>query len=167
MEVAECWELALRARRVPSVLALTRQSVPALRRAAGAENLSARGAYVLAEAEGERSVTLIGTGSEVQLALAAREQLAGQGVRAAVVSMPCGQLFDGQEADYRAKVLGTAPRIAIEAASPFGWERYVGERGTVIGMQGFGASAPAEALFRHFGFTAERIAAAALKLTER
>jgi transketolase len=167
VEVAECWELALRARRVPSVLALTRQSVPALRRAAGAENLCARGAYVLAEAEGERRVTLIATGSEVQLALAARDLLGARGVRAAVVSIPCWQLFDGQEADYRAAVLGRAPRIAIEAASPFGWERYVGEHGTIIAMPGFGTSAPAEDAFRHFGFTAERVAAAALKQLER
>jgi transketolase len=163
METVECWELALRARRVPSVLALTRQSVPALRRGAGAENLSARGAYVLAEAEGKRALTLIATGSEVALAMAARELLAGRGVAAAVVSMPCWELFDGQEADYRASVLGTAPRLAVEAASPFGWERYVGTGG-IVGMTGFGASAPAEELFRHFGFTAEAVAERALKL---
>ncbi|HZB92597.1 MAG TPA: transketolase, partial [Stellaceae bacterium] len=164
VETAECWELALRTRRAPSVLALTRQSVPALRRGAGAENLSARGAYVLAEAEGARAVTLIATGSEVALAMAAREQLKASGIAAAVVSMPCWTLFDGQEADYRAAVLGSAPRLAVEAASPFGWERYVGTGGAVIGMTGFGASAPAEDLFRHFGFTAEGLAQAALKL---
>jgi len=164
VETAECWELALRSRRTPSVLALTRQSVPALRRGGGAANLSARGAYVLAEADGKRAVTLIATGSEVALALAAREKLVARGVAAAVVSMPCWSLFDGQPEAYRAEVLGDAPRLAIEAASPFGWERYVGSDGAIIGMPGFGASAPAEDLFRRFGFTAENIAEAALKL---
>jgi transketolase len=164
VETAECWELALRARRCPSVLALTRQSVPALRRGAGADNRAARGAYVLAEAAGERAVTLLATGSEVAVAMAARDSLAAQGVAAAVVSMPCWSLFDGQEADYRAAVLGSAPRLAVEAASPFGWERYVGSGGAVLGMTGFGASAPAEALFRRFGFTAEAVAEAARKL---
>jgi transketolase len=162
VETAECWSLALAAERTPSVLALTRQSVPALRRDAG-ENRSARGAYVLAEADGARRVTLIATGSEVALALAARDLLKQRGVAAAVVSMPCWALFDAQDEAYRASVLGTAPRIAVEAASPFGWERYAGADGTVIGMTGFGASAPAEDLFRHFGFTAENIAEAALK----
>ncbi|HXZ02524.1 MAG TPA: transketolase [Stellaceae bacterium] len=160
VETAECWELALRSRRAPSVLALTRQAVPALRREAAAENRSARGGYVLAEAEGRRQATLIATGSEVALAVAAREMLAARGIAAAVVSLPCWSLFDAQAPDYRAAVLGGAPRIAVEAASPFGWERYVGAGGTVIGMTGFGASAPAEDLFRHFGFTAEAVAAA-------
>ncbi|HEX7966692.1 MAG TPA: transketolase [Stellaceae bacterium] len=162
VETAECWELALRTRQGPSVLALTRQSVPCLRRGAGAENLSARGAYVVAEAEAPRRVTLLATGSEVAVAMAARDLLKGRGVAAAVVSMPCWSLFDAQDARYRAAVLGTAPRIAVEAASPFGWERYVGEGGTVLGMTGFGASAPAEDLFRHFGLTAEKLAEAAL-----
>ena len=167
VETAECWELALRARREPSLLALTRQSVPALRRGAGPENLSARGGYVLMEAAGSRAVTLIATGSEVALAVAARETLAQQGVAAAVVSMPCWQLFDGQPHSYRAEVLGKAPRLAVEAASPFGWERYVGEKGAVIGMTGFGASAPAEDLFRRFGITAEAVVEAALKLVSQ
>src|SRR6185312_7753517 len=127
------------------------------------ENRSARGAYVLGEAEGARRVTLIATGSEVALAMAARELLAQRGVAAAVVSMPCGALFDAQDEAYRAAVLGSAPRIAVEAASRFGWERYVGAGGTVVGMTGFGASAPAEDLFRHFGFTAENIVEAALR----
>jgi transketolase len=162
VETAECWELALRARHLPSVLALTRQSVPALRRGAGAENLSARGGYVIAEAETPRRATLLATGSEVAVAMAARDLLKSRGVATAVVSMPCWSLFDAQDARYRAAVLGTAPRIAIEAASPFGWERYVGEGGTVLGMTGFGASAPAEDLFRHFGLNAEKLAAAVL-----
>ncbi len=162
VETAECWELALRTRQAPSVLALTRQAVPALRRDAG-ENRSARGGYVLAEAEGARQATLIATGSEVALALAARELLKARGVAAAVVSLPCWALFDAETPGYRAEVLGRAPRIAVEAASPFGWERYVGADGTVIGMTGFGASAPAEELYRHFGITAERVAEAALR----
>jgi transketolase len=164
VETAECWELALRAERVPSVLALTRQSVPTLRGAGTAtENLSARGAYVLADADGARQVTLLATGSEVAVAMAARDLLKTRGIAAAVVSMPCWALFDGQDPTYRATVLGRAPRVAVEAAAPFGWERYVGEAGAVIGMTGFGASAPAEDLYRHFRITAEAVAEAALQ----
>ena len=167
VETAECWELALRARRIPSVLALTRQSVPTLRRQATADNLSARGAYVLAEAEAARRMTLLATGSEVHVALAARGLLQAKGIPAAVVSMPCWELFDGQPFAYRAGVLGTAARVAVEAASPFGWERYVGEGGAVVGMTGFGASAPAEDLFRHFKITAEHVAEVALQRLSR
>jgi transketolase len=162
IETAECWALALASRDRPSVLALTRQGLPTLRRAAGTENLSARGAYVVAEAEGKRQATLLATGSEVGVALQARDLLKGKGIAAAVVSMPCWSLFDAQDKGYRKAVLGSAPRVAIEAASPFGWERYVGEGGQVLGMTGFGASAPAEDLFRHFGLTAEKLAEAAL-----
>jgi transketolase len=161
VETAECWELALEARGVPAALALTRQSVPALRRDAG-DNRSARGAYVLAEADGARQVTLLATGSEVGLAMQARDLLKQKGVAAAVVSMPCWELFDDQDASYRKGVLGSAPRVAVEAAASFGWERYVGADGAVIGMPGFGASAPAEELFRHFGITAEKVVEAAL-----
>jgi transketolase len=167
VETAECWELALGAQRLPSVLALTRQNVPTLRRGDGAENRSARGAYVMAESQGARAVTLLATGSEVAVAMAARELLTARGVAAAVVSMPCWALFDGQEPAYRAAVLGRAPRVAVEAASPFGWERYVGEGGAVIGMAGFGGSAPAEDLYRHFGITAEAVAEAALQRLSR
>jgi transketolase len=163
VETAECWELALRSRHAPSVLALTRQSVPGLRRDTGGGNRSARGGYVLAEAEGKRQATLIATGSEVALALAARDRLAARGIAAAVVSLPCWALFDAQSPGYRAEVLGGAPRVAVEAASTFGWERYVGAGGTVIGMTGFGASAPAEELFRHFGLTPEVVAEAAAR----
>jgi len=161
VETAECWELALAAAKAPSVIALTRQSVPPLRRDAG-ENRSARGAYVLADAEGSRRVTLLATGSEVALAMQARTLLKAKGVGAAVVSMPCWELFDAESAAYRQTVLGAAPRVAVEAASGFGWERYVGLEGAVIGMKSFGASAPAEDLYRHFGITAEKVAEAAL-----
>jgi len=162
METAECWELALRRAEGPSVLALTRQGVPALRTDTG-ENRCARGGYVLAETDGIRAVTLVATGSEVSIAMAAREKLAADGIAAAVVSLPCWELFAQQDAAYRNTVLGTAPRIGIEAALGFGWERWLGPQGVFIGMTGFGASAPAEELYRHFGITADAIAAAARK----
>ena len=135
----------------PSVLALTRQNLPALRTTHTADNLSARGAYVLAPADGRRQATILATGSEVSLAMAAREQLAAAGVATAVVSMPCWELFEQQDPAYRAQVLGDAPRVAVEAASPFGWTRYVASESHVVGMMSFGASGPAEALYRHFG----------------
>jgi len=156
VETAECWELALDHRDGPSVLALTRQGVATVRTDAGA-NRSARGAYVLAEAAGPRALTLLATGSEVSLALEAKAQLDELGIATAVVSMPCWALFERQSAAYRAEVLGPAPRLAVEAASPFGWTRYVAREDHVVGMTGFGASAPAPALFAHFGLTAERV----------
>jgi transketolase len=162
METAECWELAIRRTDGPSLLVLTHQSVPALRSDIG-ENRCARGGYVLAEAEGARAVTLIATGSEVAIALATREALADEGVAAAVVSLPCWDLFSAQDEAYRAEVLGGVPRIGIEAACGFGWERWLGEGGVFIGMTGFGASAPQEELYRHFGITPEAIVAAARK----
>lgn len=161
VETAECWELALTTRNAPSLLALTRQSVPPLRRDSG-ENRSARGAYVLAEADGARKVTLLATGSEVALAMTARAQLAAKGVAAAVVSIPCWELFDAQDETYRNTVLGSVPRIAVEAACSMGWERYIGMGGQFIGMRSFGASAPAEVLYQHFGITAEAVVEAAL-----
>ncbi|MBS7810741.1 transketolase [Roseococcus pinisoli] len=163
METAECWELALRRTEGPSVLALSRQALPALRDDAG-ENRSARGGYVLAEAEGPRAVTLIATGSEVSLAMTARAQLAAQGIQAAVVSLPSWELFAQQDEAYRAATLGDAPRIGIEAALSFGWERWLGPKSAFIGMTGFGASAPAEHLFEHFGITPAAVVAAATKL---
>jgi transketolase len=156
IETAECWELALARRSQPSVLVLTRQALPALRRDGG-ENRSARGAYVIA-GEGKRDVTLLATGSEVALAIEAGKLLGERGISATVVSMPCWELFDASDVPYRAEVLGNAPRLAIEAASPFGWERYVEDRHHVVGMMRFGASAPADALFRHFGFTPAGVA---------
>ena len=163
VETAECWELALEHIDRPSILALTRQPVPALRKDAG-ENRSARGAYVLAEADGARKITLLATGSEVGIAMTAREQLAAKGIAAAVVSMPCWQLFEAQDETYRRGVLGTAPRVGVEAAVEFGWNRYIGDRGRFIGMHDFGASAPIEALYPHFGITAEAVVEAALGL---
>jgi transketolase len=164
VETAECWALALRHRDAPSLLALSRQALPLLRSEAGSENRSARGAYVLAEAAGPRRVTLLATGSEVSIAMAAREALARDSIAAAVVSMPCWELFVAAPKEYRDAVLGTAPRVAVEAAVQFGWERWLGPRGAFIGMQGYGASAPGEALFPHFGITPERVAEAARSL---
>ncbi len=161
VETAECWDLALATQTTPSVLALTRQALPPLRRDQG-ENRSARGGYVLAEAEGKRRVTLLATGSEVSLAMEARAQLKSQGIDAAVVSMPCWELFDAQDEAYRNTVLGSVPRVAIEAAVSMGWERYIGMGGQFVGMHGFGASAPADALFKHFHITVDAVIKAVL-----
>jgi transketolase len=162
IEVAECWELAIRRTDGPSLLVLTRQALPTMRTDI-AENLCARGGYVLAEAEGPRAATLIATGSEVSIAMAARESLAAEGIRVAVVSLPCWELFSQQDEAYRNGVLGNAPRIGIEAASGFGWERWLGNDGVFIGMTGFGASAPYEDLYKFFGITPEAIVAAVRK----
>ncbi|HEV2099187.1 MAG TPA: transketolase [Stellaceae bacterium] len=165
IETAECWALALHRRDAPSLLALTRQALPLLRRERSPDNLSAQGAYVLAEAEGAaRQVSLLATGSEVSIAIAAREILAEGGIRAAVISMPCWELFEHQPQEYRDAVLGVAPRVAVEAAVRFGWDRWIGSRGAFVGMHGFGASAPVEALYPHFGITPDRVAEAARSL---
>ncbi len=153
VETAECWELALASRDKPSVLALTRQGVPTLRGEA-AENLCAHGAYILAPANNKRQVTLIASGSEVGVALEARDLLEADGISTAVVSMPCWELFQEQPAHYRDEVLGPGVlHIAVEAAAAFGWERWVGLDGAVVGMTGFGASAPAKQLYEHFKIT--------------
>ena len=167
IECAECWELARLAKNTPTILALTRQGLPVLRTAHTEENLTAKGAYVLIEAKGARDVTLIGTGSELALAVQAAKMLEGEGVRAAVISMPCVELFAAQDESYRNAVLGSAPRVAVEAAVGFGWERWLGADGAFIGMHGFGASAPAEGLYKHFGITAEAVAAAARELIDK
>jgi transketolase len=119
---------------------------------------------VLREPEGGRAVTLIGTGSEVSLAVEAAKLLESEGLGAAVVSMPCFELFEAQSPSYRDQVLGRAPRVAVEAAVPFGWERWLGPAGAFVGMRGFGASAPAQHLYKHFGITPEAVAAAARNL---
>ena len=167
VETAECWELALANAERPSVLALTRQGVPCLRAGAGGNgtgNACARGGYVLREASGETPrVVLLATGSECAIADEARQTLEAAGVPTRLVSLPCWALFDEQEPSYREGVLGGADtvRIAVEAASPFGWERYVGPAGAIVGMRGFGASAPAKDLYAHFGITADAVVAAA------
>jgi transketolase len=163
IETAECWEIALLSKATPSILALSRQGLPTLR-AADVENKCARGAYVLSETEGKRDVTLLATGSEVMLAMEAQKLLAADGIKAAVVSVPCMDLFELQDNAYKASVLGTAPRAAIEAGLRMSWDKYLGEKGAFVGMKGFGASAPADQLYKHFGITAENLAEAAKKL---
>ncbi len=165
VECAECWELALLANDKPAILALTRQGLPLLRTTPTEENLSAKGAYVLIEPDGGRDVTLLATGSEVSLAVDAAKLLQGEGIKAAIVSMPCWELFDAQDETYRQTVLGTAPRVGVEAAIEFGWQKWLGQDGTFVGMRGFGASAPAQELYKHFGITPEAVAAAARDLT--
>jgi transketolase len=167
VECAECWELALTHADTPSILALSRQGLPLLRTVQNDKNLSAKGAYVLNEPEGGRDVTLIATGSELMLAQEAAKQLAGEGIKAAVVSMPCSELFEAQSESYRSAVLGKAPRVAVEAAIGFGWEKWLGADGTFIGMRGFGVSAPANELYKHFGITVGAIAAAARELVAK
>jgi transketolase len=143
-------------------MALSRQKTPAVRTTAASENLSAKGAYELAAADGEARVTLFASGTEVALALAARDTLQAEGVPTRVVSTPCWELFDKQSDAYKAQVIGLAPvRVAVEAAVSFGWSKFIGENGAFVGMNGFGASAPAEKLFEHFGITAEAVVAAA------
>jgi len=163
IETTECWDLALKSETAPSLMALSRQGLPTLRDATD-DNKCAKGAYVLAEAEGPRAVTLLATGSEVMLAMQAREVLKTQGIAAAVVSVPCFELFEKQDEAYRASVLGTAPRIAIEAGIRMGWDSLIGEKGVFIGMKDFGASAPADKLYAHFGITSDAVIAAAKKL---
>ncbi len=163
METAEAWECAVKSEKTPSALCLSRQGLPALRDDAG-ENRTAKGAYVLREADGKRDVTILATGSEVSLALEAADKLAEKGVSAAVVSMPCWELFEAQDDAYKASVLGDAPRVAVEAAMEMGWRKWIGENGRFIGMNSFGASAPAGQLYEMFGITADAVAKAAEEL---
>lgn len=161
VETAECWNLALESRKTPSVLALTRQNLPQLRNSG--DMLSARGAYTLRAAEGERKVILIATGSEVELAVKVRETLQAQGIGADVVSMPCMELFAAQDEAYQREILPNDPsilRVSIEAGVTQGWERYTAfsrNGGLNIGLDRFGASAPAKVLFERFGFTVDAI----------
>ncbi|WP_376958676.1 transketolase [Azospirillum sp. A26] len=157
VETAECWQIALEATGAPSVLALTRQNVPTLRTEHTPENLSARGAYVIVEAEGERKATILATGSEVSLAVEARKALQAQGIGTAVVSMPSWELFERQDDAYKASVLGTGVRVGVEAAIRLGWDRWLGDKGAFVGMTGFGESAPYQELYKHFGITAEAV----------
>ena len=161
METVEAWACALADTDTPSILCLSRQGLPALRREASDDNPVAKGAYVVSGDIERRDVTLLATGSEVALAVEAAGQLREEGIAATVVSMPCWELFRVQPEAYRTQVLGTAPRVAVEAAVETGWERWIGETGRFVGMTGFGASAPADDLYAHFGITAVAIAAAA------
>jgi transketolase len=157
VETAECWELALRRSEGPSVLALTRQNLPQIR-LESSQNLSFRGGYRVRSSENPRKAMIFATGSEVSVALDVAAALEGQGIGADVVSMPCWELFEAQDAAYRADILGEdVLRVSIEAGATLGWERWLGADGLAIGLDRFGASAPAGDLFRHFGFTAEAI----------
>ena len=161
VEAMECWKIALETRTSPSAMALSRQKTPAVRTVAGTENLSAKGAYEIKAASGEAKATLFGTGTELALALKAAETLEAEGVPTRVVSVPCFELFEQQDAAYRASVIGRGTiRVAVEAAIKQGWEGFIGEDGAFIGMTGFGASAPAEVLYDKFGITADAVVAA-------
>ncbi len=163
VEVAECWQLALESKKTPSTLALTRQNLPVVRTEHTDENLCARGAYELAASKGAK-VTIFATGSEVEIALNARGILEGKGVPTRVVSVPCFELFEQQDEAYKKATIGDAPvKVAIEAAISLGWERFIGPDGIFIGMKGFGASGEINALYKHFGITAEHAAEAAEK----
>ena len=161
VEAMECWKIALETKTAPSAMALSRQKTPAVRTVAGTENLSAKGAYEIKPASGEAKATLFGTGTELALALKAAETLEAEGVPTRVVSVPCVELFEQQDAAYRASVIGRGTiRVAVEAAIKQGWEGFIGEDGAFIGMTGFGASAPAEVLYDKFGITADAVVAA-------
>jgi transketolase len=162
VETAECWKLALDSKGAPSVFALSRQKLPAVRTTPIGENMTARGAYQLAAAGQPAQVTIFASGSEVSVALAARDLLEAEGVGARVISTPCWELFDAQPTDYQRAVIGETPvRVAVEAGVRMGWDRFIGEDGVFVGMSGFGASAPDKVLYQHFGITPEGVAAAA------
>jgi transketolase len=169
-EVIECWRVALQTRHRPSLLVLSRQALPTFDRSkCGAATGVAQGAYVLAEAEGGKpDVLLLATGSEVAMAMVARDQLAQSGIHARVVSMPCWELFEEQDAAYRESVLpaAVAARVSVEAAAALGWDRYVGPKGTILAMRSFGASAPIKDVQKYFGFTPENVAEAARALVQ-
>jgi transketolase len=163
VETAECWAIALAAKE-PSVLALSRQNLPAVRTEKAGENLSARGAYRLKPATNERKVIILATGSEVEIALGAAEQLEADGIGVDVVSVPCTELFDAQPQEYREDILPDVSnrqilRVSIEAGTTFGWERYVGLHGLKLGIDRFGLSAPAPDVYDYFGLTPGKVAA--------
>jgi transketolase len=162
VETAEAWEVALTHTTGPSLIALTRQNLAPARKTHVAENLVARGGYVLSPASKPEKVVLLATGSEVEIALDTQAKLEAEGVGARVVSLPCFSLFEAQPAAYRKEVLGgSLPKVAIEAGVRDGWDRWIGPEGGFVGMTGFGASAPYKALYKHFGITAEAVVAAA------
>jgi transketolase len=167
VETAEAWEVALESTETPSVMALSRQGLPTVRTERTNENLTQKGGYLLKNVRGGRDITLIATGSEIAIALEAAEALESQGRQVAVVSMPCWELFDQQSDQYRQSVLGTAPRIAVEALTGFGWDRYLRKQDVFIGMNDFGASGPAPELYQHFGITKDVICETAERLMQR
>ncbi len=163
-ETLEAWEAALRHKNSASILALSRQNLPQARTTYTEENLVAKGAYELRPATGKAQVSLFATGSEIGIALAARVALEAKGIGTRIVSVPCMDLFEQQPQSYRNDTIGSAPvKVGIEAAIRQGWDWIIGDKGIFIGMTGFGASAPAKDLFKHFGITAEAVVAAAEK----
>src|SRR4029079_14667371 len=169
VETLECWQLALEARERPSVMALTRQNLPQLRRTLDERNKCVAGAYEISRAEGKAQVSIFATGSEVSLAVEAQKLLAPQGVAARVVSVPSFELFQAQTDEVRRAVIGDAPvKVGVEAAVRMRWAAIIGSDGPFVGMTGFGASAPYKELYNHFGITAAKVAEAALsKLGKR
>ena len=159
IEVAECWELALMSKNAPSVIVLSRQSLPIARSKHASQNLATLGGYVIAESETKRQVSLIASGSEVAIALQAKQELDKRGMPTAVISLPCWALFNMQSAEYKRFVLGgdNVFKLAVEASYPLGWRNFVGSEGDVIGLTDFGLSAPAGDLYRHFGLTSQHI----------
>jgi len=163
VETVECWQLALEGREMPSVLALTRQNLPQLRRTLDERNKCVHGAYEVSPAQGNAQVSIFATGSEVSIAVEAQKLLAGQGVQARVVSVPCFELFQAAPDDVRRAVIGDAPvKVGVEAAVRQGWDAIIGSDGAFVGMSTFGASAPYKDLYNHFGITAAKVADAAL-----
>ena len=164
IETAECWQIALEHTTGPSILVLTRQNLPLVRKDGKEENISRKGAYILAEAEGAHVATLWATGSEIEIALKARDLLQAQKIGTRVISAPCLELFDKQDDNYRRLLLEQGKvSVAIEAALRHGWDKYIGRGGVFIGMKGFGESAPYQELYKHFGITAEAVAEAVRK----
>ena len=165
VETAECWAASLETSSTPSVLSLSRQGLPCLRTEHTDENLSAKGGYVLAEAEAKRAVTLIASGSEVEIAMQACDQLKAEGISAAVVSMPCLDKFEEQSQEYRDQVIQPdTPVVVVEAAIEQSWGKYIGRNGKFVGMSTFGASAPANELYKHFGITTQNVVNAAKQI---
>ncbi len=159
VETAECWELALQSSHAPSVMVLTRQNVGPVRGSHVEENLSAKGGYVVSEAKSAAKAVVLASGSEVEVAIKAQAALESDGIGVRVVSMPSFERFAAQSDAYRAQLLGDLPKVAVEAGVRQGWDRWIGPEGGFVGMDSFGASAPAKALFEHFGISAEAVAA--------
>jgi transketolase len=168
VETLECWQIALESDSTPSVLALTRQGLPTVRTEYTEENLSARGGYILAEADSELQVTIFASGSEIEIALDAKVKLEAKSIGVRVVSMPCTELFDAQDKEYKYNILcNNSIKVAVEAAINYGWERYIGAHGIFVGMESFGESAPADELYKHFGITSERVIESVLNKLEK
>jgi len=162
VETAEAWEESLKTNG-PSILALSRQGLPAIRDEKSSENLTKKGGYILKNANGKRDVTLIASGSEVEIAIKTSELLLEANINAAVISLPCWELFENQSEEYKSKVLGNVLKVGIEAGSEMGWHKYIGSEGIFVGINTFGASAPANELFKHFGFNPDEIKEKILK----